>query len=179
MSTDDLEIESETSDLTELFTGDAVAPVDGEVTAAPPLIVRPDPIIRGKIDKHGVALGTGRRKTSVARVRVIDGDGKILVNGRQMTEYFTLERDQRNIEAPLRKTDMFGKVNVMATVQGGGPTGQAGAIMLGIARALQAKNPVLHPLLSEDGFLTRDGRMVERKKYGRKKARRSFQFSKR
>ncbi len=136
-------------------------------------------LVRGKIDKHGAALGTGRRKTAVARVRLKDGSGVITINGRPLTEYCVGERDRNSVTAPLRATDMFGKVDVAVRAQGGGPTGQAEAVMLGIARALQAKNPLLHGALADGGFLTRDSRMVERKKYGFKKARKSFQFSKR
>ena len=136
-------------------------------------------MIRGKIDRHGVAIGTGRRKTAVARVRITDGDGAMTINGRQLDEYFQIERDRLVIEAPLKATETLGSVDVWVRVNGGGPTGQAGAIVLGIARALQAKNPNLHEALSDGGYLTRDGRMVERKKYGYKKARKSFQFSKR
>ena len=136
-------------------------------------------LIRGKIDRHGVAIGTGRRKTSVARVRIIDGDGAMTINGRVLDDYFQIERDRLLIEAPLKATEMYGSVDVWVRVNGGGLTGQAGAIVLGIARALQAKNPDLHEALSDGGYLTRDGRMVERKKYGYKKARKSFQFSKR
>jgi len=140
---------------------------------------KPAPLIRGKIDRLGVAMGTGRRKTAVARVRIKDGTGKIMVNDRELAEFFTLERDQLMIQAPLKITEMAEKVDVWVRVKGGGSTGQTGAVILGIARALEAKNPGLHAKLSEEGFLTRDGRMVERKKYGHKKARRSFQFSKR
>jgi small subunit ribosomal protein S9 len=135
--------------------------------------------MRGRVDRTGAALGTGRRKTSVARVRIRDGQGKITVNGRELNEFFPMERDQQLILAPLKATGHLKSVDVWVRVVGGGPTGQAGAAVLGIARALQAKNPESHHLLSDGGFLTRDGRMVERKKYGRKKARRSFQFSKR
>ena len=142
-------------------------------------VPRPAPVIRGKIDRFGVAIGTGRRKTSVARVRIKPGDGKFTVNGKELREYFCVERDQSMIEAPLRAVEKFGKVDVWVRVNGGGTTGQTGAIVLGIARALQALDPELHYSLSEKGFLTRDGRMVERKKYGYKKARKSFQFSKR
>ncbi|WP_437225900.1 30S ribosomal protein S9 [Planctomicrobium sp. SH661] len=138
-----------------------------------------EPNIRGKIDRFGVAWGTGRRKTAVARVRVKDGTGKFLINGRTLEEYFPVERDQGMIFAPLDATSMKGKVDIEASVQGGGPTGQTGAVVLGIARALQAKNPQNHSALSEGGFLTRDSRMVERKKYGLAGARKSFQFSKR
>lgn len=135
--------------------------------------------IRGHIDKFGVAMGTGRRKTSVARVRIRDGNGKLTINDRPLEEYFRTERDRIQIQAPLRATQALGKVDIWVRVGGGGTTGQAGAIVLGIARALQARDPSLHSVLSDGGFLTRDGRMVERKKYGFKKARRSFQFSKR
>ncbi|MEC9009976.1 MAG: 30S ribosomal protein S9 [Planctomycetota bacterium] len=144
-----------------------------------PRTPRQPALIRGKIDRHGVAIGTGRRKTAVARVRITDGDGAMTINGRALDNYFQIERDRLLIEAPLRATEMLGSVNVWVRVNGGGPTGQAGAIVLGIARALQAKNPNLHEALSDGGYLTRDGRMVERKKYGYKKARKSFQFSKR
>ena len=137
------------------------------------------PVIRGKIDKFGVAMGTGRRKTSVARVRIKEGDGKLSINGRSLDGYFQIERDRNNVEAPLYATESSGKVDVWVRVQGGGTTGQAGAIVLGIARALQAMDPNLHEKLAEGGYLTRDSRMVERKKYGYKKARKSFQFSKR
>ena len=144
-----------------------------------PRVPRQPSLIRGKIDRHGVAIGTGRRKTAVARVRITDGDGAMTINGRQLDEYFQIERDRLVIEAPLKATETLGSVDVWVRVNGGGPTGQAGAIVLGIARALQAKNPNLHEALSDGGYLTRDGRMVERKKYGYKKARKSFQFSKR
>ena len=137
------------------------------------------PTIRGKIDRFGTAIGTGRRKTSVARVRVKAGDGKLCINGRSLDEYCGVERDRAMVMAPLVATDRVGKVDIWVRVNGGGTTGQTGAIVLGIARALQAKEPDLHHALSEKGFLTRDGRMVERKKYGYKKARKSFQFSKR
>lgn len=140
---------------------------------------RVDPVIRGKIDRFGVAWGTGRRKTAVARVRLKDGTGKITINGREFEEYFPILRDQNLILAPLAATELKGKVDIIAQVNGGGPTGQTGAVVLGVARAIQAKFPERHHKLSEGGFLTRDGRMVERKKYGFKKARRSFQFSKR
>ena len=147
--------------------------------AEEPRIPRQPTLIRGKIDRHGVAIGTGRRKTSVARVRVVDGDGGMTINGRDLDDYFQIERDRLLIEAPLKATETYGSVNVWVRVNGGGLTGQAGAIVLGIARALQAKNPNLHEALSDGGYLTRDDRMVERKKYGYKKARKSFQFSKR
>lgn len=140
---------------------------------------RPAPTIRGKVDRFGVCWGTGRRKTAVARVRLKDGQGEITVNGRQMTEYFPLLVDQNAVLAALKATGMTDKVNIIIQVEGGGQTGQSGACKLGIARALTAKNVEFHPILAEAKFLTRDDRKVERKKYGHKKARRSFQFSKR
>ncbi|WP_339746423.1 30S ribosomal protein S9 [uncultured Rubinisphaera sp.] len=137
------------------------------------------PTIRGRIDKFGTAIGTGRRKTSVARVRVKEGSGKFTVNGREMKDFFCIERDQKMVMDPVVAVGEQGKIDIWVRVNGGGITGQTGAVVLGIARALQAKNESYHPTLAEGGFLTRDDRMVERKKYGLAKARKSFQFSKR
>lgn len=162
----------ETSLASELTLGGG-APADEEIVRVAA------GMIRGKVDRFGVAMGTGRRKTAVARVRIKDGDGKLTINGRELEAYFHTERDQQDVLAPLKATKTLGKVDVWVRVNGGGTTGQAGAIVLGIARALQARDPELHHTLSSGGYLTRDGRMVERKKYGFKKARRSFQFSKR
>jgi small subunit ribosomal protein S9 len=136
-------------------------------------------VVRGRVDRFGVAMGTGRRKTSVARVRIKSGTGQVSINGRSLEDFFTTERNREFVEAPLKATNTHGTVDIWVRVVGGGTTGQAGAIMLGVARALQAMNPTLHGTLSDNGYLTRDGRMVERKKYGYKKARKSFQFSKR
>lgn len=136
-------------------------------------------VLRGRIDRHGIAMGTGRRKTSVARVRLKAGGGQLTINGRALDDFFKTERNRNSVEAPLKATGRHGQVDVTVRVEGGGTTGQAGAIVLGIARALQALEPTLHAILADNGFLTRDSRMVERKKYGRRKARRSFQFSKR
>ncbi|MDA7527955.1 30S ribosomal protein S9 [bacterium] len=143
------------------------------------MVPQSDPVIRGKVDRYGVAWGTGRRKTAVARVRLKEGTGQFLINGRSLEEYFPVIRDQKLIAGPLEACEVNGQVDITVNVRGGGPTGQTGAVVLGIARALQAKDPGLHHILSGGGFLTRDGRMVERKKYGFKKARKSFQFSKR
>ncbi len=137
------------------------------------------PVVRGRIDRFGVAMGTGRRKTSVARVRIRPGKGEFQINGRSLDDYFGVERDRHMVLAPLRLTGKQDQLDVHIRVNGGGTTGQTGAIVLGIARALQVLDSSLHQTLSEAGFLTRDGRMVERKKYGLRKARRSFQFSKR
>lgn len=137
------------------------------------------PMVRGGVDRFGVAMGTGRRKTSVARVRIKSGDGKLEINGRALDDYLCRERDRKMVEAPLVATGQHGKVDVWVRVNGGGTTGQTGAIVLGVARALQAMDPSLHEALADGGFMTRDERMVERKKYGLAKARKSFQFSKR
>ena len=142
---------------------------------APP----PESMIRGSIDRFGTAMGTGRRKTSVARVRIKDGTGQFTVNGRDLDDYLTFDRDVKLVRAPLERTETADSVDVWVRVEGGGSTGQTGAIVLGIARALQAKDPNLHGELHHGGFLTRDERAVERKKYGKAKARKSFQFSKR
>ena len=123
--------------------------------------------------------GTGRRKTAVARVRLKPGDGKFEVNKRPLDKYFSEERDRNDAIAPLRATETFGKVDIFANVSGGGITGQAGAIMLGVARALKSANAQYEDALRNGGFMTRDSRMKERKKYGKRGARRSFQFSKR
>ena len=123
--------------------------------------------------------GTGRRKAAVARVRMRPGSGKFEVNDRPMEAYFAEDRDRDDCTAPLKATETLGKVDVFVTVAGGGMTGQAGAIMLGVARALKLANSQYDVALRAGGYLTRDARRVERKKYGRAGARRSFQFSKR
>ncbi len=123
--------------------------------------------------------GTGRRKTSIARVRIKPGTGKFEINKRPIDKYFAEERDRSDIVAPLKATETLSKVDVFVNVKGGGPSGQAGAIVLGVARALKKANAEYDDALRDGGYLTRDSRMVERKKYGRAGARRSFQFSKR
>ena len=123
--------------------------------------------------------GTGRRKSSVARVRVYNGTGKITINDRDIDESFGLETLKLIVRQPLALTDNIGKYDVVCRVTGGGVTGQAGAIRHGISRALLQANEELRPALKKAGFLTRDPRMKERKKYGLKGARRAPQFSKR
>jgi small subunit ribosomal protein S9 len=123
--------------------------------------------------------GTGRRKTSVARVRVVPGDGKITVNGRDYTEYFPRLAYQTVVTAPLRALETQNRYDIVAKVEGGGPTGQADALRHGIARALAEESQEARGELKAAGFLTRDARAVERKKYGLKKARKRPQFSKR
>ena len=123
--------------------------------------------------------GTGRRKSSVARVRVYNGTGKITINGRDIDDYFGLETLKLIVNQPLEVTETTGKFDIVANVTGGGVTGQAGAIRHGLARALLQFNEELRPSLKKAGLLTRDPRMKERKKYGLKGARRAPQFSKR
>ena len=124
-------------------------------------------------------LGTGRRKKSVARVRLIAGNGNITVNHKDLEEFFGYETLRMLVRSPLELTERLGSYDVIATVHGGGYTGQAGAIRHGIARALIKAEPELRPALKSAGFLTRNPRMKERKKYGLKAARRAPQFSKR
>lgn len=123
--------------------------------------------------------GTGRRKKSVARVRLIPGEGKVLINDRSIDDYFGLETLKVIVKQPLTLTDTISKFDVICKVVGGGFTGQAGAIRHGISRALLKADEDLRPILKKAGFLTRDPRMKERKKYGLKKARKAPQFSKR
>ena len=130
-------------------------------------------------EKAPYFYGTGRRKSSVARVRVYAGNGNITINGRDIDDYFGLETLKLIVRQPLNLTDCLGKFDIVCTVAGGGVTGQAGAIRHGISRALLQYNEELRPVLKKAGFLTRDPRMKERKKYGLKAARRAPQFSKR
>ncbi len=123
--------------------------------------------------------GTGRRKTAVARVRLLPGSGSIVINKKPIDAYFGLETLKLIVRQPLVLTNTVGNYDVIASVHGGGVSGQAGAIRHGIARALTLQNPEARPVLKKAGLLTRDPRMVERKKYGLKKARRAPQFSKR
>ena len=129
--------------------------------------------------KEKYCYGTGRRKHSVARVRMYKGTGNITINGRNIDDYFGLETLKLIVRQPLAVTETADKFDIVCTVAGGGVTGQAGAIRHGISRALLVFNPELRPALKKEGFLTRDPRMKERKKYGLKAARRAPQFSKR
>ncbi|TVQ36789.1 MAG: 30S ribosomal protein S9 [Geminicoccaceae bacterium] len=134
---------------------------------------------RPKLDKLGRAYGTGRRKDAVARVWVKPGSGRVTVNGRELAVYFARPTLQMILRQPFEVINRVGQFDVMCTVSGGGLSGQAGAVRHGISRALTHFDPALRPALKAGGFLTRDSREVERKKYGKAKARRSFQFSKR
>lgn len=125
------------------------------------------------------AIAVGRRKTSVARVILSPGSGKITVNRRAFETYFPIDTLRSSVTRPFEVTQNGGKYDVRVTVEGGGPTGQAGAVSLGIARALVQLNEENKPALRQAGLMTRDPRMVERKKYGQRKARKRFQFSKR
>ena len=131
------------------------------------------------MEEKSIYQGTGRRKTSVARVRLFHGTGAIRVNSRDLEAYFLREDHRLTVNAPLRLTKTLGKYDVTTRVTGGGISGQAGAVALGIARALVLADSTLEAVLRENRMLTRDSRMKERKKYGRRGARRGFQFSKR
>jgi len=132
-----------------------------------------------EFSKANPIWGTGRRKSAIARVRLMPGNGKILINKREVNDYFTEEKDRASVLSPLVAADALTSYDIGVNVRGGGPTGQADATKLGIARALRKADPSLEQALRDGKFLTRDPRMVERKKYGQKGARKRFQFSKR
>ena len=153
------------------------APAEEAPPAPPPQI---EAVLREQqLDKHGRAYATGRRKDAVARVWLKPGSGKIVINEREQEVYFARPTLRLVINQPFGITDRAGQYDVIATVKGGGLSGQAGAVLHGIAQALTRYEPALRTTVKRAGFLTRDPRVVERKKYGRAKARRSFQFSKR
>jgi len=137
------------------------------------------PLREQQLDKYGRAYATGRRKDAIARVWLKPGSGKIEINGRDQAVYFARPTLRLVINQPFGITDRVGQYDIVATVKGGGLSGQAGAVLHGIAQALSRYEPVLRSAVKREGFLTRDSRVVERKKYGKAKARRSFQFSKR
>jgi len=137
------------------------------------------PIAPGSKPINPYVWGTGRRKSAVARVRIRPGSGKFVINNRELNQYFNLEPDQLAARAPLAVTEAGDKWDVFVNLHGGGATGQSGAVKLGLARALAKATPETEAVLRDHGLLTRDARKVERKKYGRRGARRSFQFSKR
>ncbi|MCL5945407.1 MAG: 30S ribosomal protein S9 [Planctomycetes bacterium] len=136
---------------------------------------------RGIINAGGRTyyLGTGRRKKSVARVRLAAGQGKFIINDRPLDSYFTETRDRTMVHAPLVSANLAGTMDVLVNVHGGGHTGQSGAILQGLGRALTVYDATLRKSMQDGGFLTRDSRMKERKKYGLRGARRAYQFSKR
>lgn len=137
------------------------------------------PVHVQKLDAFGRAYATGKRKDAVARVWVKPGTGKIIVNDKEFAAYFARPVLQMILQQPIIAANRSGQFDVIATVAGGGLSGQAGAVRHGISKALTYYEPGLRPVLKKGGFLTRDSRVVERKKYGKAKARRSFQFSKR
>jgi small subunit ribosomal protein S9 len=148
----------------------------GEIKSAAPAAA---PEYVQKLDKLGRAYATGKRKNAVARVWIKPGKGMITVNAKDYTQYFARPVLQMLLQQPLTAAGRNTQYDIMATVMGGGLSGQAGAVRHGISKALTYFEPELRPVLKKGGFLTRDSRVVERKKYGRMKARRSFQFSKR
>ncbi len=157
------------------------APENNEIeAAAEPAATESTPALAPATDAPKTYIwGTGRRKTAVARVRIRSGSGKVIINKRPVEEYFKSDRDRQAALSPLATVQMTGNYDVWANVNGGGPTGQADAVMLGLARALMKAAPETTEALREKGLLTRDARMKERKKYGQKGARKRFQFSKR
>ncbi|MEY4055283.1 MAG: ribosomal protein [Pseudomonadota bacterium] len=162
------------SDTTLNDLADLGAAADVATPAAPAA-----PLREKEVDAQGRAYATGRRKDAVARVWIKPGSGKVIVNGRDQTVYFARPTLRLVIDQPFQVADRAGQYDVIATVKGGGLSGQAGAVKHGIAQALAKFEPALRGAVKAAGFLTRDSRVVERKKYGRAKARRSFQFSKR
>ncbi len=159
---------------------ETAAPAQAEAeTPVPPPAPEPMPLREQQLDKYGRAYATGRRKDAVARVWLKPGSGKIVVNGREQEAYFARPTLRLVINQPFGIADRAGQYDVVATVTGGGLSGQAGAVKHGISQALTRFEPALRAVVKADGFLTRDSRAVERKKYGRAKARKSFQFSKR
>ena len=152
---------------------------EGSTEATSSVVVEEKPARKPQKDSLGRAYATGRRKNSIARVWIKAGSGKVTVNKKEVSEYFTRPSHVTVLLSPFASTELSGQFDVVCTVKGGGHTGQAGAIKLGIARALDNFDPSLHIALKRDGHLTRDSRVVERKKYGKHKARRSTQFSKR
>lgn len=155
------------SDLSELSQAAGTQAADEEQAPAP------------QIDSHGRSYATGKRKDAVARVWIKPGSGKVQVNGKDLAAYFVRPVLRMLVHQPFEAAGRDGQFDTYATVTGGGLSGQAGAVRHGIAQALSRYEPTLRPVLKQGGFLTRDPRVVERKKYGRRKARRSFQFSKR
>ena len=151
----------------------------GELSTLKPAAVPEPPKYVQKLDKQGRAYATGKRKDAVARVWVKLGGGKILINDRAVETYFARPVLRMLIQQPLVAANRQGQYDVVCTVSGGGLSGQAGAVRHGLSKALMRHEPELRGVLKRGGFLTRDSRVVERKKYGRAKARRSFQFSKR
>lgn len=164
---------SETTETTLENLDTAIAGTDAAIDAAPSTPAEP------QIDAQGRAYATGKRKNAIARVWIKPGSGVITVNGKEEERFFARPVLRMILRQPLVAAERDGQFDVVATVSGGGLSGQAGAVRHGLSKALTYYEPGLRPVLKKGGFLTRDSRVVERKKYGRAKARRSFQFSKR
>ncbi len=179
MATEEKNTASDLSDLKEVVgeapAADAATTGEGETAPAAPTM----PLREQEIDAQGRAYATGRRKDATARVWIKPGTGKVTVNGKDQEIYFARPTLRLVINQPFTISDREGQYDVVATVSGGGLSGQAGAVKHGISQALTRYEPALRATVKAAGFLTRDSRVVERKKYGRAKARRSFQFSKR
>jgi small subunit ribosomal protein S9 len=172
--------ESIADQLNTAATPPAAAPApSAEAPEMPPPPQEAAPLREQQLDKYGRAYATGRRKDAIARVWLKPGSGKITINGREQETYFARPTLRLVINQPFDVAGRQGQYDVIATVVGGGLSGQAGAVKHGIAQALTRYEPALRTIVKQAGFLTRDPRVVERKKYGRAKARRSFQFSKR
>ncbi len=173
---------SDLADLGQLAAGAAVeAPAGVDAAPSAPFVpaAPPAPLREREIDAQGRSYATGRRKDAVARVWIKPGSGKVIVNGRDQEVYFARPTLRLVIDQPFQVADRAGQYDVVCTVKGGGLSGQAGAVKHGISQALTKFEPALRGAVKAAGFLTRDSRAVERKKYGRAKARKSFQFSKR
>ena len=155
--------------------GDVAGRLGGDEGGATEMSMHREPVR----DEHGRSYATGKRKDAVARVWVKPGNGTVTVNGRELNRYFARPVLQMILKQPFEITGTVGEFDVMCTVKGGGLSGQAGAVRHGVSQALQLYDPAHRPALKAAGFLTRDSRVVERKKYGKAKARKSFQFSKR
>ena len=179
----DTDTVSSLADLKDLTAAAPAAAAPVAAAAGEEAPVRPAapsaPLRAQELDAYGRAYATGRRKDAVARVWLKPGSGKVVVNGREQEVYFARPTLRLVINQPFQVADREGQYDVIATVKGGGLSGQAGAVKHGIAQALSKFEPALRSAVKAAGFLTRDPRVVERKKYGRAKARRSFQFSKR
>ncbi len=177
---DDTNTVSDLADLKDITSG---APVAAEAEGDTPVAVRPAaptmPLREQELDKQGRAYATGRRKDAVARVWIKPGSGKVTVNGRDQEIYFARPTLRLVINQPFSIAGREGQYDVVASVAGGGLSGQAGAVKHGISQALTKFEPALRSVVKAAGFLTRDSRVVERKKFGKAKARKSFQFSKR
>ena len=175
--TDTVSSLADLKDLTAAAPAAAPAETAGEAPVQP--VVPSAPLRAQELDAYGRAYATGRRKDAVARVWIKPGSGKVIVNGREQEVYFARPTLRLVLNQPFQVADREGQYDVFATVKGGGLSGQAGAVKHGIAQALSKFEPALRSAVKAAGFLTRDPRVAERKKYGRAKARRSFQFSKR